>query len=948
MFKAALLALLLTPAHLYAEVKSYADFSGGLNTRNSGVLLPDNESPALQNVVLDENGGVSRRKGYSKVNTTAIGGGISDVNAVYQLEQSGGNKYCVSFSSTSGYASTDGCATNTVFVSSLTRNNDVNCAAYDDRLYCVNNQYNFSFDGTNDAPVATAPADADFIKVWRDRCFLAGTDTAPSRLYWSNIGTCDTYTTVSDFVDIEADDGDIITGISDQFNLLLVTKRFSSYLIQFDNANPSGRKVINISRTTGAKGHRAIAKFNNRTYFASVGPNGGQPGVYSTDGTLIQEDSLKLRGSIDTLANFFSNVGRETVDTKADWDAGTFDPLAMSSSRDAGFMQSSYTAYSPTLQADWLQGTVINIDSMTIPGSITLSSASWRDNFDDNNFAVGQATWTSACWVNSGDKAGTTCTGTNTMHSTQVNISSGQWAFAWRFKQSVGPINDVCNPIGGTLCLDFRFSQRSNGDFYSARINSSSQFVQAISIIKSVSGTETTLAGTTFSKSDNETASVVVNRSGAGDMYVYIDGVFLSSASDTSISNEPSYVNVIGYETGNTYFQNLDDVYAFQYASSGTWRSPVIDTFISTPIGGPFSSTFTITAGESSVNFRVRQSTSGNDDLWTSRAATSDTLHIPMNRRYQQVEASLYNHPAISTKTPRVDALGITSASTGTWRSPELFLSNSMISWGTFRVTRTVTGSAAAISYDLRIATYAGGAASSGTVTVTPNGTIAHSTGAYVIITSTYSLFSASETAKDDVLALTWNEGIPSKSMTMAVYRGRLHLCGQTIQGMINDTCFVRDAAGAWTRWNGVNARHLNVVAQNFVAGGSSETSAGFIYKLYDTDSDDGGPINAYWESKDHAMDKIQNVKGMDRLYIIGSNDATTLTTTLKADAGMRSQTYSMNLSTGASFKIINQPISSAINGNTFRVRFENTDASKPWSIYGLGFLYRDLGLMQP
>lgn len=959
------------PAPAFADTQSYSDFSGGLNTRISPVLLKDNESPNLQNVLVDENGAVTRRGGITKLNSTAVGvsptsaSGISDINAVYQLEQSGGNKYCVAFSSTTGYSSTDGCRIFSVFVSTLTRNSDVNCAAYDDKLYCVNNQnLGITFDGTNDQPINGAPTDLNVIKVFRNRCFGAGKDTNPSRLYWSNLGDCDTWTTASDYVDIDAEDGDTIQGINEQFNFLSVCKNYSTYLIQFDNAIPTNRKVINVSRTTGCKGHRSIANYNNRQYFASIGPNGGQPGVYSTDGILITEDTQKLRGSIDTLSNFFSNSGRETIDTKADYDAGSFVATAMSSLRDEGFMQSSYTAKALTTSSDWATGTLTSVSNGDVSGSVTLSSTTASDNFSDGNYTAGPATWTvtAGSWLASGNNlqsdlraAGAELN--NAINSVTLAVSSGSWSFNHYWSRTNGSGTNCGKVTAGSqldiYCFQFRFLENSSGDFYAAAlyydVDGDSNMV---ALIKRVSGTTTILSESSLSYLPSTTKAWQATRNSTGIMTVYVDGVSKASATDTTVSN-PSLIEIAAsgrlVNTGtvgeNEYF---DDVVIYQYVSAGIFTSPIFDTVISTPIGGQFSSTFSVVGTETQIDFFVRESTSPNNDLWTSFAATSDTLRIPMSYRYQQVEARLYALD-MSTKTPRLDAFGFAAASTGTWHSPELFLSNTMTApFGLFQTNQTVAGSAGAIAYSIKTSTYAGGTNSASWVSITPGSAISASTGAYVVIVATFTIFSATETAKVDSMVINWNEGSSARSATMAVFKNRLHFCGQTEAGTFNDVCYVRDDKGAWVKWTGINARHLNVIGQNFVAGGSTEAAGGFLYNLYDTNSDDGAAISAFWESKDHILGKLENRKAVDRIFVLGSNDATTLTGTLKSDTGIGSSAFDISLSTGASFRIVNKSIIPNLNGNTFRIRFGNDAASKPWSVFGYGLLFRDLGLMQP
>lgn len=930
---AAVLAVVLAPINAFAEVKSFGDFTGGLNTRFSPILLQENESPSLQNVVLDQNGGISRRDGQSKVNSTALGGGASGVNAVYQFERSGGAKYCISFSSTTGYYSTDGCANNTVFVSTLTRNNDVNCASYGDKHYCVNNQYNSSFDGTNHVTVTQMPSDVNYIRLYRNRCFVAGKDTNPSRLYWSNLGTCDTWTTSTDYVDVDAEDGDIITGIGqDLFDRLVIYKKFSTYLLQFDNVNPSNRRLVNVSRTTGAKDQRSIANFVNRQFFLSVGPNGGQPGVYSTDGILIQEDSVKLRGSIDQLSSFFSNVGFRVIDTRADWDAGTFDPMVMSAKRDSGFMQSSATVMSATTSADWGYGTHVSLSTTDVSGSVSLSSHTFRDN------ACATGTVISSQWVTAASVNPWACSGA-VMRPGQAGggdmsavsyTSTGSWQFN---------VNENFGSGGMDVLVYFMVADTTTKAGYAVRVNSNASNSVMNAALYRYPGATVLIQGANNTNTGNITYKVTRTQNGVFDLYDTTG--LVGSATDTTYSAS----NAVEI-TANNQGVSVDSFYFFGYISSAVYKSQIFDTVISSPIGGSFSSTATFNSNERQVNFAVRQSTSPNDDMWTSFAVTSDTLRVPMNRRYQQIQAEFFTK--VSTKTPSLDAFAVTAAATGTWQSSELFLSNTMNGWGNFTVDRTVTGSAAAITYSMRISTYAGGAASTGTITVTPGSVIAHSTGAYVIVGSTFSIFSATETAKDDAISIGWTEGTAAKSATMSVYKGRLHVCGQSASGTFNDVCFVRDEAGAWVKWTGVNARYLNVVGQNFYAAGSSETAGGFIYKLYDTDSDAGSAIHAYWESKDHTLGSIQNTKGIDRMYLLGSNDATVLTSTIKVDSGLRSSVFTVNLSTGAAVKIHNKTVFPAINGNTVRARFENNDASKPWSVYGYGLLYRDLGLMTP
>jgi len=951
-----LLALFLAlPAQ--GEIAPFADFSGGLNTHRTSVLLEDNESPSLQNVLLDENGSITKREGFSKLNATALADGDDDVNGVFPLEQSDGDEFCVAFSSTTGFLSSDACTTFTAFVSTLTQNNDVNCVGYQDKLFCANNQYNFLFDGTNEKPFTVAPADLDFLQVFRNRCFGAGTDATPLRLFWSNLGDCETWTTGTDFVDVDCSQGDVITALGEPlFNFLPVYCKFSTFLLQFDNEDTSKRRLIVVSKDTGAKHHRATANFMNRQYFDSVGPNGGQPGIYVTDGTLVLEASKKLRGELDLVDNFRSATGRQTVDTKTDWDDGKFGIFAMSSSRDQGFMQSSNTAITDTSTADFGFGTFAGTANTPTDGSVLLSSSTLDDNFEDGNF-TDNPTWT----VNDGEfevidgalygrtKTEVPSTATeNLIEIADLAITSG----SWEFKFSHDNVNSFCAQTG-VDCVDFRFIKESGGDFYAMRMGGGS--ARPLDLVKVVSGSESILSRVlipAFASGVEQT--VRVERSGDGVIMVFHQGVFISSTSDTDITSsatmevglmreactEPA-CTTSGSRDISTY---LNEVKVFQYPSTGTFTSNIFDTSISTPIWGLLEAVVS-SQSFTRLTFEVQSSTAGDGGGFETLVSQALDIEIlAAQRRFIRYVATLATD--FATETPRMDSVDFQASSTGTWHSPELFLSNNITTWGTFQTQQTTTGEEASIAYSVKTATFAGGTDTASFVSLTVGGAITASTGAYIVVVGTWTIGVATETSKTDVLIFNWNEGTQARSATMKVFKNRLHYCAQSSGGAENDVCYILDSEGAWTKWTGVLARHLNVVGSNFVIAGSTETSGGFVYKMYDTNSDDGAAIDAFYESKDFTLGGVHKKKHVERIYLVHKDDDTTLTFTLKADTGLYTFTESVDLSTGMAFGIKNITVEPPLDGNVFRVRFDNNAASKPWEIQGYGLHYGDSGLI--
>ena len=955
MLKFLILSLSLAFGQDNGIVQSVNDFTGGLNTWKAPVLLSDNESPRLQNVILDKSFGVTKRKGYNKRNTTAIGDGSTRVDSVYQLETSGGTRYCVAFSSTNGYSGTNACQTFSSFVSTLTRNNNVNCEGFQDRLYCVNNQYNFYFDGTNDYPISTLPANSDFIRVHRNRCFAAGNSTNPSRLFWSNLSDCATWTTASDWVDVQPEDGDVITAIGPPiFDMLPIYKKFSTWALK--GTGPNSFVVVNISRNIGAKNHRSIANFKNVQLFDSVGPNGGQPGIYAFNGIVVEEASKKLRNEIDNLDTFKANSGRYLIDTKDDFDSGNFDPYSMSSSRESGFMQSSYTAFSDTAGSDWASGTFVDVDTTSLPGFLipaksTVTAVVWEQYEDGDVSASPPWTAEDGCThtvtsFNGSNAAYSTCFGQNYIGymTTPATATYGVWQFdiaeqgsGTSANSGVPPAWDFCFVYGGSVTYCLAIYGQTDGKFKA-------------SIMKNGSAIASTAEGAITINEDTRYTVKIVKTS-TGSIQCALAGTQFLTAQDNAATTSTKLRLGIKANTVGIFY-NVDNIYIPGHMLAGTVTSRIWDTYISTPTWGSFDAIVSSGAGSgsgamSTLTFQVQASTASDGGGFEALVSqTNNWVSSAAKRRYHRYVGT-FGANAISTATARLFSVDISAASTGTWTSPELFLSNNISAggWGLFQTDQTTTGNGTLV-YAIRASTYSGGTANAVWSAISANASISISTGAYFQVMSTNTVTAASETARFNSLNINWAEGSQAISGTGAVFNGRYHYGAQSFNGSQNDVMYVLDDNGAWTKWTGVQPAFLNVVNQNFVMAGSSTSSGGFIYKLYEGDSDDNGAIQAIYETKDFVGKSIQNIKAVDRIYVVHASSNTTLTTDLLANGGLTSKSYSVNLSTGTSYAVKPIVVTPYVIGNTFRIRISNNAASKPWEIYGLGIFYRDLGLM--
>ena len=874
------------------------DMAGGLNTWQSPLLIDPNQSPRLKNIVLDKRGSPERREGYIRLNPTAIGGGSDDVNAVYKLEHSNGTKYCVAFSSTNGTYSTDGCQTFTVFVTTLTRNNDVNCDAFQDRLYCASNGYNFYFTGTTHIPY-DAVSGLKYLRVHRNRCFAAGASANLSRLYFSALGNCSSWNTTGDFIDINPNDGDVITGIGPPiFDMLPIYKGFSAHALKGVDFNSF--TLVPISKETGSKNHRTIQNLFNLQLFDSLGPNGGQPGIYAFNGIVITEASKNLRNDIDLIDSFRAAVARRTIDEYSDWTAGTYAKMALSADRTPGLMQSSYTSLGDAAGADYaLFSSSVNISTVSAnPGYVSLQISTFGfansgfENASLNNWSDFTGKWdvtTAGVYF-----------GTETAKS---NCSSRKLSM------------QIQNEAGTTL-RSYRLIQATHTVGYEAvqNFDTSDLINQKIRLKFSIGDTE-------------EINGLISSTTWAGQV-VRVYRSFTNAGCDGTDGVE------LIMDMQNTVI----------YSTSGIFTSRTFDTVISTPIWGSFNVPISSqTSG--AVVFKVQSSTDGS--TWDALVAVNNNSRPDIAaKRYFRYQLEFTS--TASTMTAVVDTVSIAAASTGTWQSAELFLSNNITDWGLFNTNQTA-GAGTTLTYSIRSSTYSGATSLESWTTIASGDDITISTfGPYFQVGSTFTITSATSTLSIDNITINWVEGTQAKSASAAVFQNRYHYGAQSLGGRINDVMYVLDSNGAWTKWDNVFPRMLNVVNQNLIMAGSSTTSGGFMYQMYNGDSDAGSPITAIYETKDFDFGSAVKFKSIDKIFTVNSANNTTLDLTLLPDTGIDSATYSLNLATGAAFSIQQFSVEPPKNGRTFRLRFSNNAASAPWDVLGVGFYVRDLGLIQP
>lgn len=304
------------------QVQTFTDFTGGLNLSADTFKLAPNESPSMVNVDVSRRGGVSRRRawveeeviGQTKGFALAIDGSTRHV--VWQQDDDtlwyweGGVPIQLILN-----AGSDTSTTASVVDPSCVANDtawdadEMHWATYEGLTYGTRGfqttgEATISYDPSGVAaltdssvtalsdPAATAYQD-DFDTpsgthfpicryvtehqelMWAGYTTESSTEY-PNRVRWSHPGDAGSWRT-NDWIDVEPNDGDVITGLCQFRDQLLVFKRHSVHAIF--GYSPDTFQVVNVADTVGAVSQAAIACNESGAFFFDE-----HDGVFMFDG----------------------------------------------------------------------------------------------------------------------------------------------------------------------------------------------------------------------------------------------------------------------------------------------------------------------------------------------------------------------------------------------------------------------------------------------------------------------------------------------------------------------------------------------------------------------------------------------------------------------------------------------------------------------------------------
>lgn len=310
------------------SVVDLADFSGGVNLRDSPEQLSRNETPDARNLTLSTRGAVLLRNGHT--NVLALPGGTTNPAFIFYSEAldkwlCGRRSDATHFDiyERPGNLTGSWVSKNSVVVPSVSQDwcGFVDFPGTTPQVVITRmNQagklpvtsasgHTATWDGTT-YTVRSTEVFGEAIALWQNRVWVAGRDANdafgnPSRLYYSAVGDPATWSSTGQFLDIREKDASRILALGNAGGALIVFKKRSTYRVTdiaaFQMIDPG----------VGCVGSRAVTAYGGVLYLV------GADSIYACDGVgplLNIGDKLRPEfGNGQSVAQVIAHLGRVVV-----------------------------------------------------------------------------------------------------------------------------------------------------------------------------------------------------------------------------------------------------------------------------------------------------------------------------------------------------------------------------------------------------------------------------------------------------------------------------------------------------------------------------------------------------------------------------------------------------------------------------------------------------------
>jgi len=279
---------------------NYEDFNGGLDDTTPSTKLPITRAQRARNWNFVPGGGLQKRKGSIKVNSSALNSGASVLD-IGEFRESGGTNRIITVAGDKIFKMEDLDGTFDDITGGLTLsagNNNLGTHAIMNDNYIYTNGIDAPIK-VNSSGVASLlggspPSGRSIIEI-NNFIFFGRLPSNKSRVQFSGLAAEETYDLVNDFIDVDPDDGDEIQALGSLFNNLYVFKGFSIHRIPVINI-PFAKERIAIG--IGCAGAKALTNVGG-THIIFMTKDGR---FMAFDGSVLTDiSSLRIRNKIASL-----------------------------------------------------------------------------------------------------------------------------------------------------------------------------------------------------------------------------------------------------------------------------------------------------------------------------------------------------------------------------------------------------------------------------------------------------------------------------------------------------------------------------------------------------------------------------------------------------------------------------------------------------------------------
>lgn len=252
-----------------AKLDFEVPYFGTLDTTTDMSLMQDEDSPDCLNVVYDTIRSVLSRKGYTKLLTTAT---PSFIGGMYPLYQSSGARQLIYASSNHWYKynNAGGSTVLTGTPATFTADQQWSMDEYQDNVYGGNGTDGLiSYNGTTYS-IANSGITPQYVKVHKNRIYAANKNS--STLYFSDAASPSSFP-VNNFILINTNDGQNITGIDEILDNLIIFKDDSVWILTGEPLGAGNTTTIGnlqlrqANGTSGCSAFRTIQRVGQTIFY---------------------------------------------------------------------------------------------------------------------------------------------------------------------------------------------------------------------------------------------------------------------------------------------------------------------------------------------------------------------------------------------------------------------------------------------------------------------------------------------------------------------------------------------------------------------------------------------------------------------------------------------------------------------------------------------------------